>query len=132
MGITPEKPKALVIEDIENFATCCKLTLGLAGFDVSIAENHERAMQMLEDNNFKSALILSDFDTKCGMNGAGFIQKYKKMGGEAPIIGISAEMFCNQLMEDAGACASLLKPFRSRELKGLINQHYYRETVPER
>jgi DNA-binding response OmpR family regulator len=76
-------PKILLAEDEEAVAKFFELKLKVAGFDVQVAEDGQKALKATEKEKF-DVIIVDIIMPK--MNGYDFIKKVREKGNAVPII----------------------------------------------
>ncbi len=100
------------------------LGLGDAGFDVVTAPGAAAGFDIVSRENFQA--VITDMNMP-GAGGAQFIGEARGRWPNMPIIAISGAAALNgrntaDVARELGADATLIKPFRARELAALINR----------
>jgi len=112
--------KVLVVEDDPDFAESLVIALGIRSCAVDVARTGEDAIRLFRDNRYDIAFM----DIKLpGMNGVQSLQEILGFQPDARIVmmtGFSEASLLDQARK-AGAMEVLRKPFRMRELLGIID-----------
>ncbi len=110
-----EPRRLLIIDDEENMRHMLSLLTGKAGYAVTLAENGEEGLATLAGQEVD--LILCDLKMP-KLNGLEFLAKVKEMGGDAPIIMMSAYAAIEDAVEamKGGAYDFITKPFKADEV----------------
>lgn len=88
-GMAASKPVIVVIEDESSLRHALKLTLDVKlkrKVEVLVAENHEKAREMLADMGVKPSLILSDNDTMNGNDGLTWLEELRAQGADLKVM----------------------------------------------
>lgn len=112
--------KVLIVEDDPDFAESLVIALGIRKCNVDVARTGEDAIQMFHDNSYDIAFM----DIKLpGKNGVQSLQEIIDFRPDARVVmmtGFSEASLLDQARR-AGAIQVLRKPFRMRELLGIID-----------
>lgn len=112
--------KVLLVEDEHTLAGIIADTLGEKGFQVSIAHNGAKGLEMFREN--RPDIIVTDIMMPT-MDGFSFVKEIRRVEKDLPIIFLSARSGVDDIVEgfDLGANDYLKKPFAMRELIVRIN-----------
>jgi len=107
--------RLLIIDDEENMRHMLSLLTGKAGYVVTLAENGQEGLAILARQEVD--LILCDLKMP-KLNGLEFLTRVKEMGGDAPIVMMSAYAAIEDAVESmkAGAYDFITKPFKADEV----------------
>jgi two-component system, NtrC family, response regulator AtoC len=107
--------KVLVVDDDAGLRKSLGLILKDAGYEVRTAQNAEAGLDMAKGE--RPDMILVDVRMP-GMDGLGFVETYKKEGGEAPVLVMTAYGGLDLAVEamKRGAYDYLPKPFGGEEV----------------
>ncbi len=112
--------KVLVVDDEEVIREICYRVLSQAGYDVTLAQDGQSALDKMAQGSFNLFLI----DIKMpGINGIKVARAVRKRWPRAPIIIMSGAGDLdgkNQAVSELG-CNMLRKPFRLKELREMVN-----------
>ena len=112
--------KVLIVEDDPDFAESLVIALGIRQCNVDVARTGEDAIQMFQENSYDIAFM----DIKLpGKNGVQSLQEIMGFRPDARVVmmtGFSEASLLDQA-RSAGAIQVLRKPFRMRELLGIID-----------
>ena len=115
-----ELTKVLIVEDDPDFAESLVIALGIRSCAVDVARTGEDAIRMFQDNSYDIAFM----DIKLpGKNGVESLQEIRGIRPDARVVmmtGFSEATLLEQPRR-AGAMQVLRKPFRMRELRGIID-----------
>jgi len=116
------KGRILVMDDEEMVRTMCGSILGRLGYEVELAENSQKAIEVYQtaqaDGRPFNAVLL-DLTVKGGMGGLGTIQELLKINPRVKAI-VTSGYDQDPIMQHAeqyGFKAALIKPFQISELK---------------
>src|SRR5690242_15662054 len=112
-------PKLLVVEDDEELLRHISAWLSSEKYLVETANSGEDALQIL--GNFNFDVIILDWNLT-GITGLEVCQKFRKSGGDTPIIFLTGESDIDhkELGLNSGADDYLTKPFNERELSARV------------
>ena len=112
--------RVLIVEDDPDFAESLVIALGIRQCNVDVARTGEDAIQLFHDNSYDIAFM----DIKLpGKNGVQSLQEIRDFNPDARVVmmtGFSEAALLDQARR-AGAIQVLRKPFRMRELLGIID-----------
>jgi CheY-like chemotaxis protein len=111
--------RILLVEDDPDVAFVLSTLLEVAGYHVTVANNGQQGFDIALQEH--SELIVTDFMMPI-MSGVDMIERLRQQGYTRPIILCSAVAENRVQRNDAGYDAFLLKPYRSEQLIGLIEQ----------
>ncbi len=129
---TPDSgPQVLVVDDAEAIRTYLKSLLSLRGFEVLLAENGPKALELLK-GDVSPQVILLDIMMP-GLDGIATLRKMKKLRPEIPVIMLSVVGRATSIVEamNAGAADYLNKPFEEQELDLAIRKVLEKESLRE-
>jgi two-component system response regulator AtoC len=108
--------QVLVVDDADGIRSYLKSLLTLRGFDVLLAEDGARAIEVLEEGG-SPQLIICDVMMP-GMDGLETLRKIKEIRPEIPVIMLSVVGKASTIVEamNTGAADYLNKPFEEEEL----------------
>ena len=120
----PGPVRICLIDDDIFVRDALALGLGDAGFEVICAPGAAAGLDMLHREPVRA--IITDMNMP-GTNGAQFITQARALWPTIPIIAISGAAIIDgrntaDIADELGANATLMKPFRARQLADLINQ----------
>ena len=78
-----EKRRILVVDDQESMRTLLQDMLEVIGYEVTLAESGDQALQLVESSDFD--LVLSDLNMP-GMDGAALLKAIKASLPELPVV----------------------------------------------
>jgi two-component system response regulator AtoC len=121
----------LVVDDAEAIRTYLKSLLSLRGFEVLLAEDGPRALELLQ-GDVSPQVILLDIMMP-GLDGIATLRKMKKIRPEIPVIMLSVVGRATSIVEamNAGAADYLNKPFEEQELDLAIRKVLEKESLRE-
>jgi len=97
---------------------------------VETAENGKIAIELLEKNDYDLILMDANMPEMDGMEASRYIRSHF-IGNkqQIPIIALTASLLSNDIQKclDAGMNAYVPKPFKRKELIGIMNRFYYNE-----
>jgi two-component system response regulator AtoC len=110
------RQQILVVDDADGIRSYLKSLLTLRGFDVLLAEDGVRAIEVLEQGS-SPELIICDVMMP-GMDGLATLRKIKEIRPEIPVIMLSVVGKASTIVEamNAGAADYVNKPFEEEEL----------------
>lgn len=112
--------RVLIVDDDQAIRDAFQLALEEEGYQVSVAEHGQAALNSIEQG--APEIILLDIRMPV-MDGRAFARFYRQMPGpHAPIIVVTATTDTEQSLADIGAAAYLLKPFSVAELLQTIDR----------
>ncbi|WP_114639162.1 ATP-binding protein [Polynucleobacter necessarius] len=117
--------QALIVEDHPASRQIISLQLQALGIGVSVCENANTALKMIEDKNYD--LLLTDQSIP-GMQGSELAQKIRSLGfGDLIIIGVTADIYAlesrHQFLE-AGMNSVLIKPLSLMTLENELARYF--------
>jgi DNA-binding response OmpR family regulator len=120
----PTRARICLIDDDIFVRDAMALGLGDAGFDVITAPGAAAGFDIASREHIDA--IITDMNMP-GTGGAQFIPEARSRWPDIPIIAISGAAVIDgrntaDMARELGADATLIKPFRARELAALINQ----------
>ena len=115
------KKRILVVDDSEAILDVVKITLEIAGYEVSMSLTSECFQQI---GNDPPDLILLDV-LLSGEDGGEICQRLKseEQTRHIPVILLSAHAGLRETAERCGANDYLVKPFRLTELREILKKH---------
>lgn len=129
--------KILVVDDVKKNIQLLGSVLGNEGYDVSYATSGERALEMVENNQFDLILLDVMMPEMDGLEVCRRIQKNPETQ-EIPLIFLTAKSEEGDVVDglQQGAVDYLIKPFNSAELVARVSTHLSlreaRETILQR
>lgn len=116
-----QKPTIVVIDDDRSVRRALRLQLRLAGFKVKLFESAEDFLRLWRRGS--DAYSLVDVYLP-GMNGADLCRHLTATGWKLPAILMSArdDECTRRMMKEAGAAATLFKPFDEKALLSAIRR----------
>ena len=111
--------RILIVEDDADTAAEIAEVLTLENYETELARDGDTAVGLLGMSEFD--LVILDWGLP-GKTGIEILQHYRKSGGSAPILMLTARHLINHKEEgfDAGADDYLTKPFHIRELRSRV------------
>jgi DNA-binding NtrC family response regulator len=115
--------KILIAEDDRNLRMVLTNELAEQRFEVDVAENGTKAMDLLENEEYDALLL--DL-TMPGLGGMDVLKKIKTSGISTEVIILTGNTTANAAVEamKLGAYDYLTKPFRVVELKAILDKAY--------
>lgn len=113
-----KRHKILVVDDEEGMRYMCKSALERAGYRVSVSQNVQEALELL-DKNEDYELVLTDLELS-GHNGLELIREIKKKHPRCKTLLMTGTLPRSNTTIDTNDC--LLKPFRFIELVLKVNE----------
>ena len=125
----PERKQILVVDDAEGIRTYLKNLLSLKGYDVLLAEDGLRALEILRDGAEPQVIVLDIMMP--GMDGIELLGKIKEAWPQIPVIMLSVVGKAATIVEamSLGASDYLNKPFEEEELDIALAKVLERETI---
>ncbi len=125
----PERKRILVVDDAEGIRTYLKNLLSLKGYDVLLAEDGQRALEILRDGAEPQVIVLDIMMP--GMDGIELLGKIKEAWPQIPVIMLSVVGKAATIVEamSLGASDYLNKPFEEEELDIALAKVLERETI---
>ena len=113
----PRRQQVLVVDDAEGIRTYLKNLLPMKGFEVLVAEDGARAIEILEGSARPDLIILDVMMP--GMDGLQTLERIKQIHSEIPVIMLSVVGKAATIVEamSLGAADYLNKPFEEEELE---------------
>lgn len=111
--------RILLVEDDPDVAFVLSTLLEVAGYHVTVASNGQQGLDIALQES--PEMIITDFMMPV-MSGLDMIERLRLEGYKLPIILCSAIAENRVQQNGAGYDAFLLKPYRSEQLIGLIEQ----------
>jgi CheY-like chemotaxis protein len=118
--------RVLIIDDDRRVADTARAILEREGYDVVVAEDGSAGLRALQDGRFDLAIVDLFMPV---MDGLETTRELRRLAPVMPIIAMSGFMFrgeCPQMphfsamAKEAGALATLYKPFRRQELLQVV------------
>ena len=111
--------RILVVDDDRAVREALRRALTLAGYDVQLAEDGERALEQIAQS-VPEAVVL-DVGLP-GLDGLGVCERVRKLGNRVPILMLTARDAVADRIDglDAGADDYMVKPFDVEELKARL------------
>ncbi len=125
----PERKRILVVDDAEGIRTYLKNLLSLKGYDVLLAEDGLRALEILRDGAEPQVIVLDIMMP--GMDGIELLGKIKEAWPQIPVIMLSVVGKAATIVEamSLGASDYLNKPFEEEELDIALAKVLEKETI---
>lgn len=113
--------KILVVEDEEHLASGLRFNLELEGYDVTVADSGEAALEVLTDPSAAFDLVLLDVMLP-GKDGFQVVRELRDAGRFVPVLMLTARGRAEDVLSgfEMGADDYLPKPFNPRELVARI------------
>lgn len=119
---SPGQPRILVADDVEAVTTLLVTALEIAGYEVVVAENGQKAYELGKSGEFDLAII---DQLMPGLLGTEILERWQSEGISMPVIMLSGveddEVVVGSL--DSGAIDYVHKPFRLPELMARIRKN---------
>ena len=125
-----EKKKILVVDDHDGILEVVKMTLEMAGYEVSVGGTRCECFRRIENN--LPDLILLDV-LLSGEDGRAICQRLKsdEKTRHIPVILLSAHAGLRDAASGCGAEGFLAKPFRVTELREIVKKYLsFSSTIP--
>jgi PAS domain S-box-containing protein len=122
--------RVLVVEDSDSLRVLADLQLSKLGARVSLAENGQKALQLIDKKDFD--LILTDMFMPV-MGGLELCKHLRQRNFNVPVIGLTAATVGDEIASllSAGATEVLAKPLKMDQLLPLVEKHVRRlDSVP--
>ena len=115
--------KILIVEDDASLREVLNETLGIAGYDMLLAEDGEQALQYLQQHS-DIALVLSDVQMQ-PMDGNALLSEIRKAWSNVPVVLMTAYGTVEHAVKamHLGASDYLVKPFEAQELIDKVAEH---------
>jgi DNA-binding response OmpR family regulator len=127
--MTASATKVLVVEDDHDFAESLVIALGTRNCQVDIAHTGEEAVRMYRDHSYDIAFMDIKLPGKNGVQSLSEILEFAPQARVVMMTGFSEAAVLDQARR-AGAIMVLRKPFRMRELLGIIDSLHNGELPP--
>jgi two-component system response regulator AtoC len=113
----PQRRTVLVVDDAEVIRTYLKNLLPLKGYDVLLAEDGAKALQMLEGGTTPDVIVLDVMMP--GMDGIETLRRIKSVNPRIPVIMLSVVGKASTIVDaiNLGAADYINKPFEEEELE---------------
>ena len=113
--------KILVVDDEEGARDLFNTILTDEGYDVSLANGGEEALDLFKSNPFN--LVITDIKMPV-MDGLQLLQEIRKMGSKTDVIMVTAygEVESYLTAMSLGAAEYINKPVRIKELKRIVHK----------
>jgi two-component system response regulator AtoC len=113
----PQRRTVLVVDDAEVIRTYLKNLLPLKGYDVVLAEDGAKAMEMLEGGTTPDVIVLDVMMP--GMDGIETLRRIKSVNPRIPVIMLSVVGKASTIVDaiNLGAADYINKPFEEEELE---------------
>ena len=119
--MTPPQKHILVVEDSAELRDAVRIMLVDAGFEVSLAEDGEQALRLLEDDRVPDAVLVDVLMP--GMDGAEFLTRMREQPRLADVrVGVMTGIATSLVAKLLRADVFLYKPFDERELLQAIRE----------
>ncbi len=119
---SPARQRILVADDVEAVTTLLVTALEIAGYEVTVAENGQKAYELGKGGGFDLAII---DQLMPGLLGTEILSRWRSEGIILPVIMLSGveddEIVVGSL--DSGAIDYVHKPFRLPELMARIRKN---------
>src|SRR6056297_2687426 len=121
-------PHVLIVEDDVDLRDALSETLTLSGLDVVTAGDGAQGLAQLRDE--RPRLVVSDIQMS-PMDGMSFLRGVRALGGDTPVILMTAYATVQQTVEamKMGAVDYLVKPFEGEVLVSKVVSHLPAEAV---
>ncbi|MFW6271297.1 MAG: response regulator [Bacillota bacterium] len=115
----------LAVDDSKTVRSSVQYTLSKNGYNVELAENGQKALDLLDDIQNKPKMIITDINMPV-MDGITFIKQVKQKTSFKfiPILVLTTESQQDKKMEGkkAGAAGWLVKPFKKEQLLKVVQK----------
>jgi two-component system response regulator AtoC len=124
-----ERRQVLVVDDAEGIRTYLKNLLSLKGYDVLLADDGRKALDMLEAGVSPEVMVLDIMMP--GMDGLEVLERVRKTRPELPVIMLSVVGKASTIVEamSLGATDYLNKPFEEEELDIALSKVFETESL---
>lgn len=119
--MTASAPRVLIVEDDHDFAESLVIALGTRNCRVEVAHTGEEAIRRFRDGSYDIAFMDIKLPGKNGVQSLGEIRAFRPDAQVVMMTGFSEPALLDQARQ-AGAVQVLRKPFRMRELLGIIDR----------
>ena len=118
----PARKQVLVIDDAEAIRTYLRNLLSPSGYDVLLAENGVRALEMLEEGACPDAILLDIMMPD--MDGLETLRELRRRLPDVPVIMLSVVAKASTVVEamNLGAADYIGKPFEAAELESALER----------
>jgi two-component system response regulator (stage 0 sporulation protein F) len=113
--------KILVVDDEEGARDLFHTILSDEGYDVSLANGGEEALDLFKNNQFN--LVITDIKMPV-MDGLQLLQEIRKLGSKTDVIMVTAYGEVESYLKamSLGAAEYINKPIRIKELKRIVHK----------
>jgi len=120
--------KLLICDDEKNIRQVLKIELATEGVEVDEAENGQKALELLEKNEYDVLLLDLNMPHVSGME---VLQKMKSLDSRAEVVILTANTSISTAVEAmrSGAYDYLTKPFKMEELLPIIEKAYEKKKL---
>ena len=127
--VASQRRQVLVVDDAEVIRTYLKNLLPLKGYDVRLAEDGIKAMEMLEGGLSPDVIVLDVMMP--GMDGIETLRKIKAIKPKIPVIMLSVVGKASTIVDaiNLGAADYINKPFEEEELDIALQKVLETETI---
>jgi two-component system response regulator FlrC len=124
------QPTVLIVEDDLSLREALCDTLSLAGYPVTAAEDGQRALDLLERENF--GMVVSDVQMQ-RMDGYALLKRLKAARPDLPVVLMTAYGTIQKAVEAMhdGAADYLVKPFDAEVLVNMVSRYISAETADD-
>ncbi|MCK4919843.1 MAG: response regulator [Bacteroidales bacterium] len=109
----------LIVEDNEGTRILLEDALRDNGYEISIANDGQDALKILEDKSSLITLIITDLQMPV-MDGIEFIKKVRENDTTIPILVLTTNALQKQQAKESGASGYIVKPFSMKHLVSAI------------
>ena len=122
----------LIVDDEEGIRRSLKKVLEKDGYSIYQADNGEKAIQMVQDQNQLIDIVVSDFRMP-GMDGLETLRAIERINPEITRIILTGYATMESAIEsvNAGIDGFLTKPFENAELKAKIREYSLRKRLKQ-
>ena len=113
----------LVVDDEESLRGLARQIMGRAGYDLRWAASGEQALELYQEQGDRVDLVILDLGMP-GMGGLKCLERLRRLDPQVKVLvasGYSHQGMVNQVLA-AGAAAFVAKPFRKKDLLGMVRQ----------
>lgn len=116
--------RILVVEDDFANQRVASLFLKKLGYDVDIAENGRRALELADENHYQLIFMDCQMPIMDGFQASRSIRDTQGPNQEVPIVALTANVVCgiNDECEDAGMNDVLNKPVQLNNMKEMLEK----------